>query len=156
MDFYQQNAAMNATNTGLANTSPPGPRRILIIDDNPDAAEMLASILELHGQRCMTAHGGQDGLAAVAQFKPEIILLDIGMPVINGYQVAASLRANREIEQPFIIAFTAWNDQTTILRARQAGFDLHITKTAPIPCLMGAIASATYPSPTPRDFRHLA
>ena len=112
-EFYQQNAAMNATNTGLANTSPPGPRRILIIDDNPDAAEMLASILELHGQRCMTAHGGLDGLAAVAQFQPEIIFLDIGMPVINGYQVAASLRANREIEQPFIIAFTAWSDQTT-------------------------------------------
>src|SRR5476649_1555829 len=101
---------MNATNTGLANTSPPGPRRILIIDDNPDAAEMLASILELHGQRCMTAHGGQDGLAAVAQFKPEIIFLDIGIPLINGYQVGASLGPNPEIEPPVINAVTAVND----------------------------------------------
>jgi|SRR5689334_953908 CheY-like chemotaxis protein len=114
-------------------------RRILIIDDNQDAADMLVSLFELRGHTALAAYDGVQGLAAAGRFAPEIIFLDIGMPRMNGYQVAAELRANPLPKQPFLIAFTAWNDAASMARVAEAGFDLHLTKTAPLDALLSAI-----------------
>jgi CheY-like chemotaxis protein len=113
--------------------------RILVIDDNHDAADMLVSIFELHGHAAQAAYGGVQGIAAAMAFAPEIIFLDIGMPEMDGYQVAAKLRLAPLRQRPFLIAFTAWDDAASKARATAAGFDLHLTKTAPLDALLGAI-----------------
>lgn len=116
--------------------------RILVIDDNQDAADMLVSIFELHGHAAQAAYGGMQGIAAAMSFAPEIIFLDIGMPEMDGYQVAAKLRLAPLPLRPFLIAFTAWNDAASKARVAEAGFDLHLTKTSPLEALLGAIQSA--------------
>lgn len=118
-------------------------RRILIIDDNQDVADMLAALLSMHGYATLSAYGGSEGLLAAEQFAPDIVFLDLGMPGMTGFQVAAALR---ELEaahwRPFLIAFTAWNDPDTKDRVAEAGFDLHLTKTSAPLQLLRAIQHA--------------
>jgi two-component system CheB/CheR fusion protein len=116
--------------------------RILIIDDNRDAADMLVSIFELHGHVALATYDGMQGIAAAMQFAPEVIFLDLGMPQMDGYQVAAKLRRMPLPKRPLLIAFTAWNDAASIARVAEAGFDLHLTKTSPLEALLGAIQAA--------------
>lgn len=114
-------------------------RRILVIDDNCDAADLLAEVLALYGHVTAAAHSGQDGLAAVASFHPDLVFLDIGMPELNGYQVAAQIRQMRHISQPRLIAFTAWSDDEAKQRVIAAGFDLHLTKPADFDVLLDTV-----------------
>ncbi|NGZ84907.1 response regulator [Duganella aceris] len=111
----------------------------MIIDDNRDAADMLVSIFELHGHVAMATYDGMQGIAAALTFAPEVIFLDLGMPQMDGYQVAARLRQTRLPKRPLLIAFTAWNDAASIARVAEAGFDLHLTKTSPLDALLGAL-----------------
>ena len=116
--------------------------RILVIDDNRDAADMLVSIFELHGHTAQAAYGGAQGIAAAVIFAPDIIFLDIGMPEMDGYQVAAKLRCAPLPQRPFLIAFTAWDDAVSKARTAAAGFDLHLTKTASLEALLVAVQAA--------------
>jgi len=117
-------------------------RRILVIDDNCDAADLLAEVLSLHGHVTAAAHGGRDGLAAVLRFRPELAFVDIGMPELDGYQVAAHIRQMHQIAQPRLIAFTAWSDDDARQRVIAAGFDLHLTKPADFAVLLDAVQTA--------------
>lgn len=114
-------------------------RRILVIDDNCDAADLLAEVLSLHGHVTIAAHGGRDGLAAVLSFRPQLVFLDIGMPELDGYQVAVQIRQMRQIPQPQLIAFTAWSDDEAKQRVIAAGFDLHMTKPADFDILLDTV-----------------
>lgn len=118
-------------------------KRILVIDDNRDVADVLVSILELDGHVALAAYGPLNGLLALTEFAPEIVFLDIGMPGMNGYQVAAKIRINPDIRQPYLIAFTAWDDPSSVARSKQVGFDLHLTKTSTLEVLMSTITEAT-------------
>jgi len=113
--------------------------KILIIDDNLASAEALVAVLDMVGHPAQIAHGAVAGLQAVASFKPSLVFLDLGMPVMNGYQVAARIRGDANVEQPYLIAYTAWDDQATIKLTRAAGFDRHIAKTTPFEVLVEAI-----------------
>jgi len=106
------------------------PRRILLIDDNADARELLGMGLELQGHTVATADGGMAGVALAARFRPDCILLDLGMPEMNGYEVAAALRGSAGLEEVTIVALSGWNDPATLARAHTAGFDYHLTKPA--------------------------
>lgn len=114
-------------------------KRILIIDDNVDTASVLATILDLKGHTCLAVHTPVEGLSAVAEFSPHIVFLDIGMPVMNGYQVAARIRSDNTLRQPYLIAFTAWDDAASVAQAKLVGFDLHLTKTSSFEVLMATI-----------------
>ena len=103
-------------------------RRILIADDNEDAADALAMLLRLAGHEVCTAHGGQAALDLAGTFKPEIALLDIGMPDLNGYDVARQLRGSAQGKALRLIALTGWGQEDDKRRARDAGFDHHLTK----------------------------
>lgn len=103
--------------------------KILIIDDNLASAEALAAVLDMVGHPAQIAHGAREGLQAVTSFQPNLVFLDLGMPEMNGYQVAAHIRADETVEQPYLIAYTAWGDQATIKQTAAAGFDRHIAKT---------------------------
>ena len=111
-------------------SSPILPKRVLVIDDNYDAADLIAELLQIHGHDAVTAYSGMDGLNKAFSFAPHLVLLDLGMPGMDGFAVAASLRGNTAYPQPYLVAYTAWNDVATKDRVRASGFDRHMTKPA--------------------------
>lgn len=126
----------------------PAQRRILVVDDNRDAADLLAEVLAMHGHLTEAAYDGRAGLAAVELFQPDIVLLDIGMPELNGYEVATRVRQLELEPQPVLIAFTAWNDDEARARVIAAGFDLHLTKPMDMDRLLETVLHAP-PAPLP-------
>jgi CheY-like chemotaxis protein len=103
-------------------------RKILVADDNQDAANTLAMLLRLAGHEVRTAHGGEAALSIARTFEPEIALLDIGMPDLNGYEVARRLRSTDRGKDLELIALTGWGQDEDKRRAQEAGFDHHLTK----------------------------
>ena len=118
---------------------PPVPRRVLVVDDNQDAADSLRSLLELSGHEVLTAHTARDALDAFAVLRPEVAIVDIGLPDMSGYQLAAALRAQARW-QLRMIALTGYGQAADKQRASEAGFDVHLTKPADIDDLQRAIA----------------
>ena len=117
-------------------------KRILIVDDNSQAADVASELLSLYGYETAVAYNGVDGLQKAKEFHPDAILLDLGMPLMNGFQVAAALRAMPEFSNLALVAFTAWGDKGTRQRTHDIGFDQHITKPADVEEILRAIASA--------------
>ena len=103
-------------------------RRILVADDNRDAAESLAALLELEGHEVTLAYDGADALAAYERVRPQVCLLDIGMPGRSGNEVAAEIRARADGRGPTLVAITGWGQDGDRLQALAAGFDHHLTK----------------------------
>jgi CheY-like chemotaxis protein/two-component sensor histidine kinase len=103
-------------------------RRVLIADDNQDSAESLAMLLRMEGHEVLVVHDGPEALAAVAAFEPELALLDIGMPGLNGYEVAKKIREAAPTSPIMLIAVTGWGQHSDKARARASGFDHHFTK----------------------------
>jgi len=106
----------------------PPPARILVVDDNADAAEMLLMALELFGCEVRTAHSATAALAVARDFAPEVALLDIGLPDLNGYELARRLRETEVGRRMRLIAATGWGQEKDRQRAFDAGFDHHLTK----------------------------
>jgi CheY-like chemotaxis protein len=104
------------------------PLRILVVDDNVDSAEMLDVMLRLYGHEVRMAHDGVAAIKAAQEFKPQIILCDIGLPGMSGYDVASKLRAISQFEHTRLIALSGYGQDEDRLRSRNAGFDYHITK----------------------------
>jgi signal transduction histidine kinase/CheY-like chemotaxis protein len=106
----------------------PSPRRVLIADDNVDAAESLAILLRLSGHSVIVAHDGIAALRLASRERPHVVVLDIGMPGMNGYDVARSLRGEDWGRALRLIAVTGWGQDEDKRRAAAAGFDIHLTK----------------------------
>jgi PAS domain S-box-containing protein len=106
--------------------------RVLLVDDNVDAAAALSLLLELGGHRTSIAHSGPEALRVVPDFKPEIVLLDLGLPGMDGYEVARAMRKMPELGRPILIAVTGWGAPEDRLKSKQAGFDEHLTKPVDI------------------------
>ena len=104
------------------------PQRILVVDDNHDIAASLAMFLELEGHTVQVAHSGADALGVARDFAPDIALLDVGMPGMNGYQLAQLLRQDARAARTTLIAVTGWGSQADKDKAAHAGFDHHLTK----------------------------
>jgi len=103
-------------------------RRILVVDDNHDSADAVALILQLDGHDVKTVYSGVDALDLVERFKPHAVLLDIGMPLLNGYEVAQRLRGQEWGKNVLLIAQTGWGQAEDIRQCREAGFNHHVTK----------------------------
>jgi CheY-like chemotaxis protein len=117
------------------------PRRCLVIEDNHDAAESMALLLQLSGHEVETAFDGAEGLEKARRFHPEIVLCDIGLPNgLDGYGVARALRADPELAGVFLIALTGYGQEEDQHLAREAGFDVHLTKPADLEVLRRLIA----------------
>ena len=104
------------------------PRRVLVVDDNVDAAETLALMLKLHGHHVQTAHDGLDALRVAAVFAPHVILLDLGMPNLNGYETANRIRSQPWGREMALVALTGWGQPKDRKRTVEAGFDAHLVK----------------------------
>ena len=104
------------------------PRRVLIVDDNQDAAAMMGEALELAGHTVEIAHDGLRGLELAAEFDPDCVLLDIGLPMIDGYEVARRLRHRDGDRHRTVVAITGYGQDHDARRALEAGFDRHLVK----------------------------
>lgn len=103
-------------------------RRILVVDDNIDAAEMLSMLLTFSGHTVETVHTGTDALTAARAIRPDVVLLDIGLPGMNGYEVAQQLRSDPATSGVVLVALTGWGTEDDRRRTQEAGFDGHLTK----------------------------
>jgi CheY-like chemotaxis protein len=104
--------------------------KILVVDDNADAAESLAMLLQLSEHETVTAFSGPEAVETARRVRPRAIFLDIGLPGMNGYEVAKVLRADPALAGTVLIALTGWGDDGDRKRAVDAGFDHHLTKPA--------------------------
>jgi PAS domain S-box-containing protein len=117
------------------------PVRVLVVDDNSDAAETLAELLEMLGHAAQVAHSGPAALEAMQAFRPQLVLLDLGMPHMNGYQVAEAIRRDGRFDQPLLAALTGWGGSKDREQTRAAGFDLHLTKPVDLADIRKVLAS---------------
>jgi CheY-like chemotaxis protein len=107
---------------------PQGPRRIVVVDDNRDAADTLAMTLREYGHEVREAYDGAEALQIIEDMKPDAALIDIGLPVRSGYEVAKSVRRHRWGSDMQLIAITGWGSAEDKHKAEEAGFDYHLTK----------------------------
>ena len=125
-------------------SAPGSARRILLVDDNADAAEMLAEILRQAGHEVLVVHDGPSALAAADRFTPDVALLDIGLPVMDGYDLARRLRAMLA-SPPRLVALTGYGQEHDRRRSSEAGFDEHLVKPVDIATVLAAIDDAQPP-----------
>jgi len=102
--------------------------RLVVVDDNVDGAESLAELLELSGYQCRTAHSGTHALQIIREYRPQLVLLDIGLPGLSGYEVARELRKDPAHGNLTLVALTGWGSEEDRRQSREAGFDFHLTK----------------------------
>jgi PAS domain S-box-containing protein len=126
------------------------PMRVLVVDDNEDAASSLGMLLEVLGAEVRLAHDGVQALEAYAASEPAVVLLDIGMPGMDGYEVARRLRGRDPERRTTLIALTGWGQEEDRRRARDAGFDHHLIKPAEIGKLQALLAELSGRTAPPR------
>lgn len=125
---------------GSPPTNPnPNPLRILVADDNEDTADGLAQLLELNGHHVVTVYDGEAALQTVMEQRPDLGILDIGMPKLNGYEVARAVRQARL--GTVLIAVSGWGTPSDVRRAKDAGFQQHFTKPAEFADIQSIIRS---------------
>ena len=121
---------MADANTVLVSpVKPASPRfRILVVDDNHDSALSLAMMLSIMGHDTRTAHDGESAVATAESFLPEVVLLDIGLPKLNGYEVAQRIREQEWGKSMFLIAVTGWGQEEDRQRSSEVGLNVHMVK----------------------------
>jgi CheY-like chemotaxis protein len=114
--------------------------RVLLVDDNQDAADTAAALLEIAGHAVKVAYEPMAALALLESFAPQVAVLDIGLPAMSGYELAARVRAHPNGQNCRLVALTGYGTQADKTRADQAGFDQHLVKPASPDALLDAIA----------------
>jgi PAS domain S-box-containing protein len=122
-------------------------RHVLVIEDNRDAAEALSTLLELEGHVVELAYDGRQGLARARESHPDVVICDIGLPEMNGLDVARAMRAEPELEPLTLVALTGYAQPEDVARAKDAGFDKHLAKPLEIDALRQVIAAAPAHAP---------
>ena len=117
-------------------------RRVLVVDDNPDAVETLSILLQLRHNDVLTAVDGLEAVEAAAAFQPDLILLDIGLPKLNGYEAARRIREQRQDQRVMIVAMTGWGQEEDRRKSKEAGFNQHLVKPVDPGLLEELLASA--------------
>jgi PAS domain S-box-containing protein len=123
------------------------PSRILVVDDNADSAESLATLLRLGGHEVRVAYGGREALEIAQAEQPQIVLLDLGMPGMDGYEVARRLRQQPGMERVFLVAVTGWGQEEDRCRSSTAGFDQHLVKPVEPAALQKVLAHSKVTAP---------
>jgi CheY-like chemotaxis protein len=102
--------------------------RVLVVDDNRDSAQSLATLLRLHGQEVAVGYDGDEALHKALEFQPDLVLLDIGMPNVNGYDACRMIREQPRNKDVMMVALTGWGQDEDRRKSKQAGFDAHLVK----------------------------
>jgi signal transduction histidine kinase/DNA-binding response OmpR family regulator len=133
-------APSSAPAARAAPARPDAPGRILVVDDLPASAETLMMLLQMEGFDVRTAHDGMAALEIAQEFQPDVVLLDIGLPGMNGFEVANRLRAQPQCRDALLIALTGYGEPESRTRSVQAGFDFHMVKPADVNQLLALLA----------------
>lgn len=120
--------------------------KLLVVDDNRDSADSLALMLQMSGHETLTAYDGEEAVASAESFRPEAVLLDIGMPKMNGYDAARAIRGQPWGQDVLLFAITGWGQEEDRRRSREAGFNAHLVKPVEITQLMQLLET---PPPRP-------
>jgi len=136
VQLYHPDAGKKLTPAGITH-------RVLVVDDNRDGADSLAMLLRLVGHDVRVAYGGNEALEAVNSFTPNVVLLDIGLPMIDGYAVARELRRRPEFAKVLFVALTGYGQDEDRERSRDAGFDHHLVKPVDLQVLRGLLDTYT-------------
>lgn len=134
-------AARAGEKRGSQRPAPGLARRILVVDDNHDAARSLAMLLSTLGHETRTAFDSQEAQETAAAFEPEVVLLDIGLPDVDGYDTCRRMRGHAWAQGALFVAVTGWGQDEDKLRALEAGFDAHLTKPVELRLLRELLAS---------------
>lgn len=113
--------------------------KILVVDDHPDSVDSLSRLLEAHGHETAQAYDGRQALDVLRRFEPAAVMLDLDMPVLDGYGTARAIRLAPSDRLPVLVALTAMSGHDTRRLAFDAGFDAHVTKPARIDALLGLV-----------------
>ena len=119
-------------------------RRCLIIEDNRDAATSLGELLELQGHVVEIAYSGREGIEQAQHFRPDVIICDIGLPEMDGFDVARAIRAHPAIGRVALVALTGYAQPEDVVNARDAGFDAHLAKPPSIEVLARVVGSVEH------------
>jgi PAS domain S-box-containing protein len=133
-------AATGAPAKGAPAAQPLGLRRVLVVDDNTDAADSLGMLLQFLGAEVMVVHDGESALAAMKTFNPAVVLLDLGMPGMNGLEVARRMREDPARRDTTLVALTGWGQREDRRRTHEAGFDYHLVKPADMSTLQSILS----------------
>jgi CheY-like chemotaxis protein len=135
-------AAASAAVAEVARAHSSAGRRVLVVDDNEDAAASLAEALVDLGHQVEVAHDGPEALAKLESFSPEIALLDIGLPLMDGYELARRIRHEPQLSGIRLVSITGYGQPSDRVRAAEAGFDVHLVKPVELGDIERAIADA--------------
>jgi len=124
-----------------------GSMKILVVDDHRDGAESMSALLALQGHEVRMAHDGEGALSAADSFRPDVMLLDIGLPLLSGYEVCRRLREQPWGREITVIALTGWGDQDAVKKGEAAGFDHHLVKPVDESVLVATLAGLPPKSP---------
>lgn len=141
LPLLDETRGLRADERPAAVTAESARRRVLVVDDNRRAADSLAEILRLDGHEVETAYDGREALAAVERFRPQVALLDIGMPEVNGYEVARRVRGEPWGAGVYLVALTGLGTPEDRARAQEAGFHTHLVKPVDVDALERIVAS---------------
>jgi CheY-like chemotaxis protein len=114
--------------------------QVLIVEDNHDAADSLAEVLRLWGHEVRVAYDGLEALCQIASFSPDVVITDIGLPGLDGYQLAEKLRRKPETKNALMVAVTAYSDPVSRRRSRAAGIKQHLVKPTDLEALRKLLA----------------
>ena len=117
------------------------PLRVLVVDDNRDVAQSMGKMLEMLGHRVRVEYGGASAIRASEEFTPDVVLLDIGMPGLNGYDVCQTIKRKASLKNTVVVAQTGWAEGQRGSRSQEAGFDHHLVKPVHIDTLAGLLSS---------------
>lgn len=115
--------------------------RVLLVEDYPDSAISMGRLLKALGYEVRVAFDGLEAVRCAAEFRPDAALIDLSLPLLDGFGVAERLRSATETRDTRLIAMTGWNTDESLERARAAGFDLHLVKPLSVDALTGALTT---------------
>ncbi|MDQ6638075.1 MAG: response regulator [Pseudomonadota bacterium] len=141
----EQGTVATAAPGAAGSTAAAAPLKILVVDDNVDGAESLAGFLVLLGHEIRMAHDGEAAVGAAGEFRPDVMLLDIGLPILDGYEVCRRIRSQPWGAEVVVVALTGWGDQEAQRRGEAAGFDRHLVKPVDETVLIATLESVQKP-----------
>jgi len=128
------------------NLPPSAPRRILIVDDSPEIVMSLSTLLQMSGNTTQAAQNGEEAISMAEQFRPEVILLDLGLPKVDGFEVCRRIRQQAWGKEMVVVALTGWGHDEARTKTNQSGFDMHLVKPVD-PETLFLVLAATIPVP---------